>query len=204
MQSRRNFLLFLAAAGAGIPAGGAMLVSCNAADVETNVKNYFPTIIKSISSIVDFLAEAGLVPLGAGTAAETLITFATAGEVAALAAIDEYENDPAADKATLKQKILTILVSISDQTSTFVASVDLSGNPIAKIIVSLVGLLIGTLGGFINDLAAKVAGARVTARVAVTVAGAPIPIIPKKRSRAEYVAQWNAALGPQNQKFAIH
>jgi hypothetical protein len=182
-----------------------LLKSCAqvAADVETNVKIFLPVIVTSVTQILNLLASTGVLPLGTGTAAAGLLAMINAGVTTALTTIDEYENDPAADKATLAGKLRTVLSAIADNVSTFISNLKLTGNPAVNVVASLVSILLSAITGYVNQLPAPV-GARLSAPAPAMVAGHPVEITPTLLARKDYVAKFNAAIPAEYAQFQIH
>lgn len=202
-MNRRNFIslsfittLFMSALG---------MAGCSFASIEAQIKIYLPIAVTAISNLLNLLGSVGVIPLGTGTAAAALVETINAAVVAALQAIDEYENDPAADKATLIGKIVSILKAISDNVSSFVSALNLTGNPIISTVTAVVSVIVSTLAGFIQSLM-PATPAPVTAKAVsrpVTVGGVPVAIAPKRRDRKQFVSDYNTAMSKYPQ-FEIH
>lgn len=172
-----------------------------ASDVESNVKTFLPVIVTSVTQILNLLASTGILPLGAGTAAAGLLAMINAGTTTALTAIDEYENDPAADKATLAGKIRAALSSMADNVSTFISNLKLTGNPAVNVVASLVSILLSAITGYANQLPAPVGLAAVSPAM---VAGHPLELTPAPLKRKDYVKKFNAALPAEYAQYQIH
>ena len=112
-----------------------------------------------------------------------------------LAAIDQYNNAPAADKTTLLAKISLILSDLSQNIQTFVSDVlpSLSGNTALALVTGLISLILSTLAGFAAQLPTPPAGAvGAHAHRAARAVPAGIVIAPKVLSRKNFVKQYNA------------
>jgi len=207
LMGRRQFL---GVAGMGALALSEMdlLKACNSitpSQLISEIQAWVPTVTTAVTNLLNLLGSLNIIPLGAGTAAAALIVMVSGGVTAVLAAISEYLNDPAADKATLWGKIKSILSAIADNVSTFVTAVNLSGNPIAATIINLVALLINTITGFINAIPAT--ATKVTAvftKTTVTVGGTIITLKPKALNRSDFTANWNGYMGPKYQQYCIY
>ena len=172
-------------------------------DVETNVKTFLPVILTSVTQILNLLASTGVLPLGTGTAAAGLLAMINAGTTTALTAIDQYENDPAADKATLAGKIREALSAMADNVSTFISNLKLTGNPAVNVVASLVSILLSAITGYANQLPAPVGG-RLTVVSPAMVAGRPLEITATPLKRKDYVKKFNAALPAEFAQYQIH
>jgi hypothetical protein len=182
-----------------------VLKSCAqvAADVEANIKTFLPVIVQSVTQILNLLASTGILPLGVGTAASVFLSMINASVATALDAIDQYENDPAADKATLAGKIRTALSTIADNVSTFVSNLKLTGNPAVNVVASLVSILLSAITGYANQLPAPV-GLQLQALAPVMIAGHALEIRPAPLPRKDYVAKFNASLPAEYAQYQLH
>jgi hypothetical protein len=135
MQSRRSFIqrtsLFL---GALAVSGSTMLLTACASVVND--------LLTAFQTILNILSAAGLVPGGA------LVATALSNVIADVQA---YEAAPAADKATLGEKLALVIQIAEAQLQTWFTGLGLTGT-LAVIIESLVGVILSTLAGLLPTL----------------------------------------------------
>jgi hypothetical protein len=182
---RRNFILTsLMALCAGFFSWG-----CNAiADLQA----YIPVGINALNGVVIVLQAAGIaVP----ALTPILALFSTL-----LAAISEYNNAPATDKVTLKQKLSLVLRDIIDQIGAFFADLNIPGGSLLALITGLISVILSTLAGFATQLPAPVAPARLA-----MVSRQSVTVTPEIISLKTFKKRWNAlALQYQHPEIVLH
>ena len=183
-MNRRTFMgTSLVAVGSGTM----LLEGCTFGGVIAEIKAYIPIGIAAFNGVVTLLTGLGIIPPGTSTLLALLIAAVKGGFADIIAAIDAYNNAPAADKTTLLQKISLILSEISANIGKFFADLNISNSSVLTLVTGLVQLILSTLAGFASQLPAPPTPVALSARVA----GHPIVITPKILSRSEFKAQWN-------------
>jgi len=111
-----------------------------------------------------------------------------AGFASLAAAIDAYLNAPAADKATLAQKVILIFQDISANIQSFITALGQSSNPIVKIAVALINIIVSTIEGFLQQIMPTP-----PANATFKVGGRTIEVPPVRRTRKTFISQFNEA-----------
>jgi hypothetical protein len=192
--ARRLFVKMLLFFLVGVSAIG--MAGCpppSLATIISEIKAWAPTVVNAVQNLLNLLGSLGVIPIGTGTAAAALIGVIQGLVNSVLATITEYENDPAADKQTLLGKIREFLGAIADNVSGFVNGLNLSGNPMVKLIGTLVGFILSTIAGFLNNIPVPVGAKSITLHTSVTLGGEVIVVKPKLRDHAQFVHDWNGA-----------
>jgi hypothetical protein len=177
--TRREFNLICGRGTLALAAGGSALL-LDGCSVWTEIEAYVPLGIDALTSIVDLLdpALAAAVDAAAGTIKAEFNQLA--------AAVTDYLNAPAADKATLKEKVATILTSIGNHFQGFLNA--LGSSPKIAIVVKLVKIILDTLAGF----GLRIGGTAATALHGSLVGGAHrVAVVPVKRSKREFISAFN-------------
>jgi hypothetical protein len=178
MLTRRNFIGTLSAAGIGaltIP-----LVECNSTDVWHEIEQWVPVGIQAFQSILALVA-----PLAA-PGIDAIAQLVEAGFASLSAAIDAYLNAPAADKATLSQKIILIFNDITNNIQSFLTAIGQSSNPIVKIAVALIQIIVSTIEGFLKQIMPAP-----PVPVSFKVGRDTVTVVPVVRSRKDFIAAFN-------------
>jgi len=177
-MNRRKFVGALT--GAAILAGTTItLEGCN---VWADIQAWVPAGIAAFESVVTLVA-----PMAA-PALNTIATTVEAGFSALAAAVNQYINAPAASKATFKQKVLLIFSQLQGDLQAFLAAVNIEQtNPIVKIVLGLVEIIVSTITGFLEQIGTPVAAPT------MKLGGASLTISPVQRNRKQFVAAFNAA-----------
>lgn len=180
-MNRRKFVGSLASGAAAIAlAGGSLeLAGCN---VWAEIQAWVPAGVAAFESVVTLVA-----PLAA-PAINTLATTVEAGFSALAAAVNQYINAPAASKATFKDKVLLIFSQLQGDLQAFLSAVNIdAANPILKIVLGLVDIIVSTITGFLTQIGAPVPAPT------MKLASVSITISPVKRDRKQFVKAFNAA-----------
>jgi hypothetical protein len=184
--TRRGFIkisgaaLLLSTGGAGV-----LIEGCNAGTVFQDITAWLPTAEMAFAGIVTLLTP--FLPPGA----TVLIGEVNAAFQVVAAAVTEYENAPAADKATLLGKIRVALAATSDQIQAFLNAVNIPGNPLIAVALGLAQILISAIEGFLNKIPAP-AGAKVhLARTSIHCSGVTVVVVPKVRTLSAFKAAYN-------------
>jgi hypothetical protein len=170
------------------------MYACSAADIWTKIKTYLPTVVTAIGNVLAMLSAIGIIPIGTGTAAQALIDLITGLVKSVVATIDEYLAADPATKATLLGKIRDALQAISDNITGFISGLNLSGNPIVKVVGLLIGLIVSTISGFLNVIPVPAGTSKhMLKATSIRVDGQTFPVVPKVRDKASFIYEWNAA-----------
>jgi len=184
-SARRQFFSHLAQ-GAGVLAlagTGMELGGCSLGSVWAQIQAWVPAGIAAFESVVTLVA-----PLAA-PGIDTIATTVQAGFAALAAAVNQYLNAPAASKATLEQKVLLIFSQLQGDLQAFLSAVNVAGtNPIVKIVLGLISIIVSTITGFLGQI-----GTPPVTPASLTLGGSTIAITPASRNRAQFVKDFNAA-----------
>jgi hypothetical protein len=177
-MNRRQFATSAALGFAGILLAGTE--GCNSEDVWHEIEGWVPVGIQAFESVVALVA-----PLAA-PGIDAIATMVEAGFSAVAAAIDAYLNAPAADKATFAQKLILAFQSLTGQIQNFLTALGQSSNPIVKVAVMLIGIIVSTIEGFLNQIMPAP-----PANATFKVGERTIEIPPVRRSRKTFISQFN-------------
>jgi hypothetical protein len=164
--------------------GSLLLSGCN---VIASIKAYIPVGIAAFSGVVSLLSGLGIIPPGTGTVIALLVGLVKSGFADLMAAIDQYNAAPAADKATLLAKVSLILSDVSRNIGKFFSDLTINDTTVLTLVTGLVQLILSTLAGFAAQLPPAPTPVALTAKVS----GHPITITPKILSRSAFVKQFN-------------
>ena len=145
-----------------------------------------------ISTIIGLLVSAGVL----ACATCSVIANAAVAAIAAIGtAIQAYENAPASGKATLLGKIQTAIQAAITAATEFFKSVAIPGGTLADTILSLAGLILSALTGYLQDFFPTALGTvrsfHLGSNAAVS-SPVAISVTPKSMSLRQYNAAWNA------------
>jgi hypothetical protein len=159
------------------------LTGCN---VFNDIETWVPTAVLAINGIATVLGT--FLPPGAAL----ILTSIKAFLADLAAAVKEYQSDTnPADKNTVLARIRTFLSNIADNFQNFLMVLNLGSNPIVKIVLGLVTVILSAISGFMGQLPVPTGGAPLT--VSLTVAGNKILIVPKVYKRiGDFKADYNA------------
>lgn len=155
------------------------MVGCN---VWTEIEQWVPVGITAFESVITLVAP--MASPGLNAIAETV----KAGFAALAAAVDQYIAAPAADKATLLQKVQLIFEDVSTNLQNFLNAVNIPGaNPIVKVVLGLVNIILSTIAGFVNRIGAPAA----IASRRLTLAGQSVVVSPVFRTKKSFKHDFN-------------
>jgi hypothetical protein len=164
--------------------GSLFLSGCN---VIASIKAYIPVGIAAFTGVVSLLSGLGIIPPGTGTAIALLVGLVKSGFADLMAAIDQYNAAPAADKSTLLAKVSLILSEVSQNIGKFFSDLAINDSTVLTLVTGLVRLILSTLAGF----AAQLPPPPTPLALSFKVAGHPVAITPKIISRSAFVKQYN-------------
>jgi hypothetical protein len=187
-MNRRNMLQRSAFGLAALLVTGPtlFLAGCTFGGVMAAISAYVPVGLAAFNGVLALLT--GVIPPGTSTAIGALVVLIKAGFADLLAAVQEYQNAPAAQKVTFKEKISELLTVLGDNIQKFMTDISISDNKLLELVTGLVSLILTALAGFSAQLPAPLAG-----RKKLTVGGKPIT--PKLMSVKEFKRQWNQIAG---------
>jgi hypothetical protein len=189
-MNRRNMLQRLTFGFAALLVSGPSLfmAGCTWSSVESAIAAYVPVGLAAFNGVLMLLSAAGVIPPGTSTAIGALVVLIKAGFADLLAAVQEYQNAPAAQKVTFKEKIAELLTVLGDNIQKFMTDISVSDNKLLQLVTGLVSLILTALAGFSAQLPAPLAG-----RKKLTVGGKPIT--PKLISLKDFKRQYNQLAG---------
>jgi hypothetical protein len=157
--------------------------------VEDAIKAWVPVGTTAFNSVLTLLQGAGIIVPGAGQIS-AIVTLIKVGLADLLAAVDEYKNAPAANKATFAGKVSTLLSVLNDNFAKFWGDLSLPGGSLVQLVTGVAGIIMAAIAGFAAQLPAPVVLAS-TFRVA----GVQQTIItPKRMSLASFKKQFNTVV----------
>jgi len=178
-MNRRELL----GAGVLVLASGVTL-SLEGCDVWSEIEQWVPTGIAAFEQIVILVAPV------AAPGIDAIAEAVKAAFSVLAAAVDQYRNAPADQKATLLQKVILAFNLVSTNLQQFLNAINVPGSsPIVKIVLGLVNIILSTIMGFVNRIQPTPA----TAAVRLTLSGQSVNVTPVVRSRAKFKSDWNAA-----------
>jgi hypothetical protein len=181
-MNRRKFVGSLAS-GAAAAALGTASLELEGCDVWTEIQAWVPAGISAFEQIVTLVLP--IAAPGINVIAQTV----EAGFSALAAAVNQYINAPAASKATFKDKVLLIFSQLQGDIQAFLSAVNVdTGNPIVKIALGLVEIIVSTITGFLGQIGA------VTPAPTFRLSGQSVTIAPVRRDRKRFVSAFNNQL----------
>lgn len=179
--ARRGFIKLVGFGTVALTTVG--LESCNIGGIWSQIQVWVPVGIAAFEQVLALVA-----PLAA-PGIDAIAELVKAGFAALASAVNQYINAPAADKITLKAKVLLIFSQLSGDIQSFLNAVKVEGtNPIVKVILGLVGIILSTISGFISQIGPTPAPA------SLRLGGASVQVVPVKRSLKQFKSDFNAAL----------
>lgn len=183
--SRREFSVSSFGMLLAAMAGSLWSVACASFD---NIAKWVGVGIAGVSSVVSLLAGAGIGTTSEGVAITLVLKLLKAGFADVQAAIAEYENAPAANKATAKGRISTALQALADQIQKFWNDLSIPDAKLGALIQGLLGIVLTAISGFMTQLPPPV-----TTATAVNLPRR-INVAPRKMSHGEFRNEFNGLL----------
>jgi phage-related protein len=183
MQTRRQFgkLVGTGALAVGI---GEVTLGLSCASLEADLEKYVPIGLSAFQTIVSLVDP----PIAAAVAG--VITLVKAGFADVAAAVQDYQDAPAANKATLLGKISTAIVAVQSELQTFWNDLNLPDGSLATTISNLLAVILSTLAAFLPSLPAAASSA--SARQANL--RKVVPFTPQRRSVSQFRKAFDAVL----------
>jgi phage-related minor tail protein len=188
MMNRRQFTSRLAGLGAMVLVLGqsAFLAGCN---LWSDILNWIPVGEAALNSILAVLTGNGVI---ISPAIQALVTTIEAGFTALTAAVKEYQSTVPAPVGALA-KVQTAFKDIVDNFGTFLQALTVP-NSILGIITGLAGIVLSTIGAFVNKLPVALGAKTSLAGMTLTVNGKAVPVVPQERTRRAFKHAWNGQL----------
>ena len=185
MLTRRQFTSRLMAYGSMLYLS-AFMVACS---LWSDVLNWIPVGEAAVNSILAVLAGNGV---AITPAIQQIVNLIEAGFNALTAAVKEYQSTTPPPVGALA-KVQAAFKDIVDNFGTFLQSLTVP-NSILGIITGLAGIVLSTIGAFVNKLP-QMAGAK-TAMLAssIKINGTAVPVTPHQRSTGGFRHDFNAVL----------
>lgn len=164
----------------------AFMVACS---LWSDVLNWIPVGEAAVNSILAVLAGNGV---AITPAIQQIVNLIEAGFNALTAAVKEYQSTTPPPVGALA-KVQAAFKDIVDNFGTFLQSLTVP-NSILGIITGLAGIVLSTIGAFVNKLP-QMAGAK-TAMLAssIKINGTAVPVTPHQRSTGGFRHDFNAVL----------
>jgi hypothetical protein len=186
VDNRWNRRIFIESLGLAIAGGSVVsLAGCPAASVFAQIQAWVPVGLSALQGILTVLTPV-IGPIGGSIA--VIVGLIKSSFADLMAAVSEYQNAPAASKATLLDKIKLILQDLADNFNKFLADLNLNGNPILSLVVSLVQVILNVLAGFAGALPGTPVAIRRQVRLRN---GSTVTVTPVKLSLADFKKQFN-------------
>ncbi len=202
--SRRSFVKGAGAIGIG------SLVSVTAAcpawvgNVYSQILKYVPVGLQAFMSIISILSGSGVIPIGTGAAIDAIVALVKAAFADVQTDVTNYENAPAAAKATLLGKISTALTILEGNLQQFWNDLSIPDAKLSSLIEGLLGVILSTLAAFSSQLPAPVMTAQLeaTQKKRATLSKT-ITATPQKMSVKQFKKMFNEKLGTEYAQYAI-
>jgi hypothetical protein len=176
--TRRNFGKLVGAGALGGTLGmTTMGLSCGS--VFTDIENYVPIGLAAFQEIISLVAPAEAAVL-APIIAIVKATFADLTSI-----ITQYQNAPAADKATWLGKVKTAVNAVIAELQQFWNDANLPDGGLASTISGVLQIILSTLAAFLPAIGGAVA-------VSAKKLGKTLPVVAKKRSTKQLKLDINA------------
>lgn len=164
-----------------------------------DIMKYVPVGLAAFNAILNILTGAGVIPPGAGTAVEAIANLVKVAFADLQAAITQYQNAPAADKATLLGEISVALATVEANLQAFWSNLNIPDVNLANIIEGLLGVILGTLAAFAAQLPAPPAAPDTNSKLGVARSRRAnlqklIRVTAKKRTVKQFKADFNIRL----------
>jgi len=145
MQTRRQFGKYL---GTGVLAAsiGEVTMGLSCSSIFTNIEAYVPIGLQAFDSILTLLDPAS------GIALAPIVQEVKAGFADVTAAVNAYNNAPAADKATLAGKVSTALQVVTNEIQQFWSDANLPDSGLATTIFGVLQIILSTIASFFPKL----------------------------------------------------
>lgn len=187
-MNRRKFFTYSGAGTLAIAGGSIMNTGCwLTGNVFNSIMGYISVGLQAFSAVTQLLTGSGVITATEGTAIATVINLVKVGFADLQTAVANYENAPAAQKATLMGKVSTALADLEGVIQQFWNDLQIPDVKLANLIQGLLGIILSTLSGFATQLPAP---AGVKARVLAKT----IVVPPQKRSQKQFKKDFNQIL----------
>jgi hypothetical protein len=190
ISTRRVFFKQAALASAAIGSLASSTACWLTGSVFTQILSYINVGLQAFQAVVNLLAPSAAVAV---TAAITLVK---AGFADLVTAVDAYEAAPAADKATLLQKVSTVLSILEASIQQFWNDLKLPSGSLATTISGLLGIILSVLAGFATQLPAPAPTPATTKAKALPNL---IPVTPQKMSVSQFKKAFNSKMTASGQ-----
>lgn len=190
-MTRRLFFELLGLGGAAIATLGATAcwVSQN---TFVAILAYVGVGLQAFQSIVDMLAGNGVINIGTGSAIDAVINLVKVGFADLQTAVNNYQNAPADQKATLLGEVSTALATLEQSLQKFWNDLQLPDAQLAALVEGLLGIILSTLQAFATQLPAPQMKMKLGLKKTVATT-------PKKRTAKQFKADFNALLAAKGQ-----
>lgn len=122
---------------------GEISMGFSCASVYTDIENYVPIGLAAFNSLIT------IVDPTLATTLAPIISIVKASFADLSAAIAEYNNAPAANKATLLGKVTTAINAVIDNLNQFWNDANLPDSPLASTIIGVLQIVLSTLASFL-------------------------------------------------------
>jgi hypothetical protein len=193
-QTRRQFGKVLTGGVIAIPLGVTSLgLSCGS--IFLDIEKYVPVGLSAFQVVINLLDPALSLPVAA------LISEVKAGFADLQVVVTNYNNAPAANKASLLGKISTAIDAVKSEIQAFWSNLNLPDGSLATLISGLLGVILSTLTAFLPSLPPPIASP--SAMKAMRTTTKTIIFVPKKRSVKQFKTDFNDLLVANNQQEQI-
>jgi hypothetical protein len=177
--TRREFAKLTGVGSLALAGTGALaLEGC---DVWNEIQAWVPAAISAFEQIVTLVA-----PLSS-PAIVAIAQTVEAGFSALAAAVNQYINAPAASKATFADKVRLIFSQLTGDIQAFLSAINESANPVVKLALALVSIIVSTIMGFMSRIGTSVASP------SLKVGAVVVSVTPAQRNRKQFVSAFNSA-----------
>lgn len=200
--TRRQALKAVAIFGTITASLSQMAVGCS--NLFTEILNYANVGLSGFSSILNILAGAGVISMGAAAPINRIVTAVKAGFADLQTAVNDYEAAPAANKATLEGKISTALQDLQNEITAFWNNLTIPDAQTATLIQGLLEVITTTLAGFATQLRPAPASSNARASLLRAQSNKPLSFTGHPRSQRQFKNDFNALLHARGlDKYAL-
>jgi hypothetical protein len=162
-----------------------------------DIKSWIPIALEAIGSVVALIPGLSFL--------SPIVTVITAGLDQILSDVNQYQNSAG---ATLVSKIQAGLSDVVANFQAFLQSINVTDPTLVTIVTGLSQIFLSTIAAFQQELTAAGAPppAAPATRTAMRIgrAGQQIQVVAHKRSKRQFISDWNSALTSAHKDLQIH
>lgn len=129
-------------------------IGCTFGSVAKAVEEYVGVGLQGFEAIINILTGAGVIPLPLAGTIQLVVSLVKAGFADILKAVADYNAAPSDQKQTYLGKLSTVLTIVVADIQQFWNDLQIPDAKLAALIQGLLGVIVGTLQGFVAKLPA--------------------------------------------------